>query len=124
MGEHAPVDALVPSIVFDYGVIAGIDSFAFSEPVPRPLTLEEASVSDDGKGWTRLDWVTDERIEAQIREAEGRAHASISNSEAGILEFGEYGADWINSVGEFATPCRFSGVLPFYYYYFLGLVLW
>jgi carnitine O-acetyltransferase len=98
MGEHAPVDALVPSIVFDYGVIAGIDSFAFSEPVPRPLTLEEASVSDDGKGWTRLDWVTDERIEAQIREAEGRAHASISNSEAGILEFGEYGADWINSV--------------------------
>jgi carnitine O-acetyltransferase len=98
MGEHAPVDALVPSIVFDYGVIAGIDSSAFSEPVPRLLTLEEASVSDDGKGWTRLDWVTDERIEAQIREAEGRAHASISNSEAGILEFGEYGADWITSV--------------------------
>ncbi|KAG1887013.1 acyltransferase ChoActase/COT/CPT [Suillus subluteus] len=98
MGEHTPVDALVPSIVFDYGVIAGIDSSAFSEPVPRPLTLEEARVSDDGKGWTRLDWVIDERIETQIREAEGRAQASINNSEAGILIFGEYGADWIGSV--------------------------
>lgn len=98
MGEHAPVDALVPSIVFDYGVVAGIDSSAFSEPVPRALTLEEDRVSDDKKGWTRLDWVTDEWIEAQIREAEGRARASINNSEAGILEFGEYGADWISSI--------------------------
>ncbi|KAG1750829.1 acyltransferase ChoActase/COT/CPT [Suillus lakei] len=98
IGEHAPVDALVPSIVFDYGVVAGIDSSAFSEPVPRPLTSEEACESDGENGWTRLDWVTDERIEAQIREAEGRAQASINNSEAGILEFGEYGADWISNV--------------------------
>lgn len=98
MGEHAPVDALVPSIVFDYGVVSGIDSSAFSEPVPRPLTLEEARVSDGGKGWSRLDWVTDEWIEAQISEAEGRAQASINNSEIGILEYGEYGADWISNV--------------------------
>ncbi|KAG2146165.1 acyltransferase ChoActase/COT/CPT [Suillus bovinus] len=98
MGEHAPVDALVPSIVFDYGVVAGIEPSAFSEPVPRPLTLEEARVSDGGKGWSRWDWVTDERIEARIREAEGRAQASINNSDAGILDFGEYGADWISSV--------------------------
>ncbi|KAG2074286.1 acyltransferase ChoActase/COT/CPT [Suillus decipiens] len=98
MGEHSPVDALVPSIVFDYGVISGIDSSAFLEPVPRPLTLEEARVNDGGKGWTRLDWVIDEQIEIQIREAEGRAQASINNSEAGILEFGGYGADWISSV--------------------------
>ncbi|KAG1876586.1 hypothetical protein DFJ58DRAFT_909822 [Suillus subalutaceus] len=76
------------SIVFDYGVIAGIDSSALSEPVARPLTSEEARVSD----------VTDERIEARIREVEGRAQTSINNSEAGMLEFGEYGADWISSV--------------------------
>ncbi|KAG1804547.1 uncharacterized protein BJ212DRAFT_1301914 [Suillus subaureus] len=60
MGERAPVDTLVPSIVFDHGVIAGIDSSAFSEPITRPLTSGEARV--------------------------------------GILEFGEYGADWISSV--------------------------
>ncbi|KAG2051630.1 acyltransferase ChoActase/COT/CPT [Suillus hirtellus] len=98
MGEHTPVDALVPSIVFDYGVVAGIDFSAFSEPVPRPLVLEEARVSDSGKAWSRLDWVTDERIEAQIKEAEGRAQALINNSEAGVWDFGEYGADWIRSV--------------------------
>ncbi|KAG1869551.1 hypothetical protein F4604DRAFT_1926944 [Suillus subluteus] len=74
-----------------YGVIAGIDSSAFSEPVVRPLTSEEARVSGGGKGWTRLDWVTDERIEARIREVEGRAQTSVNNSEAGILEFGEIG---------------------------------
>lgn len=104
MGEHAPVDALVPSIVFDYGVVSGIDSSAFSEPVPRPLTLEEARVSDGGKGWSRLDWVTDEWIKAQISEAEGRAQASINNSEIGILEYGEYGADWISNHAFHQTP--------------------
>ncbi|KAG0706775.1 acyltransferase ChoActase/COT/CPT [Suillus ampliporus] len=99
MGEHTPVDALVPSVVFDYSVAAGIDSSTFSDPVPHPLTLEETRLRDDDeKGWTRLDWVTDQRIESQIREAEGRAQALINNSEAGVLDFGEYGADWIGSV--------------------------
>ncbi|KAG2362310.1 hypothetical protein BDR07DRAFT_1484989 [Suillus spraguei] len=60
-------------IIFDYGVIAGIDSSAFLEPVPCPLTLEEACMSDSGKGWSHLDWVTNEQIEGQIREAEGWA---------------------------------------------------
>lgn len=112
MGEHSPVDALVPSIVFDYGVIAGINSSAFSEPEPLPLTLEEARVRDVGEGWTRLNWVTDERIQDQIKEAEGRAQVLIDDSEAGILAFEEYGMDWISSVGKFATLWRFSGVLP------------
>ncbi|KAG1747233.1 Choline/Carnitine o-acyltransferase-domain-containing protein [Suillus paluster] len=98
MGEQTPVDALVPSIVFEYSVAAGIDTSTFSEPVPLPLTLEETRLRDDGeKGWTHLDWVTDKRIESQVREAEGRAQALIDNSEAGDLEFGEHGADWISN---------------------------
>jgi len=109
MGEHTPVDALVPSIVFDYGVVAGIDSSAFSEPTPLPFTLEEQYERGGEKGWTHLDWVTDERIEAQIREAEERAQVLIDNSDAGVLEFREYGGDWIKGVGEFSTP---SSVLP------------
>ncbi|OJA19464.1 hypothetical protein AZE42_10737 [Rhizopogon vesiculosus] len=98
MGEHSPVDALVPSIVFDYGVVSGIDSSAFSEAEPLPLTLQEARVTDVGEGWTRLDWVTDERIQAQIKEAEGRAQVLIDDSDARILAFGDYGMEWISSV--------------------------
>ena len=109
MGEHTPVDALVPSIVFDYGVVAGTDSSAFSEANPLPFTLEEQYERGGEKGWTHLDWVTDERIEAQIREAEERAQVLIDNSDAGVLEFREYGGDWIKGVGEFSTP---SSVLP------------
>ena len=113
MGEHTPVDALVPSIVFDYGVAAGIDSSDFSEPEPLPLSLEEACVRDVRGGWTRLDWVTDERIKAQIEEAEERAQALINNSDSGILEFGNYGSDWISSAGKFlfAVDFRVSCVL-------------
>lgn len=101
MGEHSPVDALVPSIVFDYGVVDGIDNSTFSEPEPLPLDLEETRMGHAGEGWTRLDWVTDERIKGQIKEAEGRAQTLIDNSEAGVLEFGEYGADWMASFGKF-----------------------
>ncbi|KAG0702786.1 acyltransferase ChoActase/COT/CPT [Suillus ampliporus] len=71
---------------------------SYSDPVPHPLTLEETHLRDDGeKGWSRLDWVTDQRIESQIREAEGQAQALIDDSEAGVLDFREYGADWIGS---------------------------
>lgn len=111
MGEHAPVDALVPSVVFDYAVVAGTDSSAFLEPEPLPLTLKAAHVRDVGEGWTRLDFVTDERIKAQINEAEGRAQVLIDNSDSGVLEFGEYGSDWMGSVGKFVIRCRLSGIL-------------
>lgn len=103
MGEHSPVDALVPSIVADYAVSQSIVPEAFSLPEPSPFFSDR----DLGiTGWKRLDWVTDDRIKAECNVAESRARALIVDSDDSVLWFSDYGADWIKSIG---TP----GFSPF-----------
>lgn len=87
MGEHSPCDALVPSIVAEYGIVEGIDEAQFSDDEP----LGE---------WARLDWVTDARVQEQCDEAYGRAKSLIENSDDSVMWFSDYGADWIKGVGQ------------------------
>lgn len=91
MGEHSPCDALVPSIVAEYGLIEGIDLSQFADMQPM-------------KGWQRLEWVTDKHIEEQCVEAQERADALIANSDDSVLWFTDYGADWIKGVGTDSPP--------------------
>ncbi|KAI0749339.1 acyltransferase ChoActase/COT/CPT [Daedaleopsis nitida] len=92
LGEHSPVDALVPSVVADYAVVQGVDEDAF----PRPLVASNILLSDveDG-GWTRLDWVVDERITTECREAAKRAKAIVDDSDCDELVFDAFGVRWI-----------------------------
>lgn len=87
MGEHSPCDALVPSIVAEYGIVEGIDKSQFDNMQP----------SGD---WRRLDWVTDAHISDQCTQAQKDAEALIENSDDRVLWFSEYGADWIKSVAK------------------------
>lgn len=96
MGEHSPVDALVPSIVADYAVSQSIVPEAFSLPEPPPLFSDRDL---DITGWERLDWVTDEHIKTECIVAESRARALIADSDDSVLWFSGYGADWIKSIG-------------------------
>jgi len=57
-GEHSPVDALVPSIVAEYGIVQGVDTEAFD--------LLGTGNRVDGDGWERLDWVADEKNVRQL----------------------------------------------------------
>jgi carnitine O-acetyltransferase len=101
MGEHSPVDALVPSIVADYAVSQSIVPEAFSLPEPSPFFSDR----DLGiTGWERLDWVTDDRIKAECNVAESRARALIVDSDDSVLWFSDYGADWIKSIGTPGFP--------------------
>jgi carnitine O-acetyltransferase len=105
MGEHSPVDALVPSIVADYAVSQSIAPEAFS--LPEPPSFSFFFDRDlDITGWERLDWVTDEHIEAECIVAESRAGVLIADSDDSVLWFSDYGADWIKSNGtpEFHPP--------------------
>ena len=95
-GEHSPVDALVPSIVAEYGIVQGVDAEAFER---RRTEGEEV----DGKGWERLDWVADEKIWKECREATERANAIVNNSDDSVLWFDKFGSKWIKSFGLFLS---------------------
>ena len=101
MGEHSPVDALVPSIVADYAVSQSIVPETFSLPEPAPFFSDRDL---DITGWERLDWVTDERIKAECIVAESRARALIADSDDSVIWFSDYGADWIKSIGTPGIP--------------------
>ena len=95
MGEHSPVDALVPSIATEYAIVQGVshDSYLSS---PEEMS-GETSVSS---GWRSLEWVTDGLVEREFSEAEGRAKAIIADSDDNVFHFSAYGADWIKDQGQ------------------------
>ncbi|KDR78870.1 hypothetical protein GALMADRAFT_244504, partial [Galerina marginata CBS 339.88] len=91
-GEHSPVDALVPSIVAEYGIVEGVDAEAFERHVSESSDV-------DGPGWERLDWVADEKMWKECRTAAERANTIIDNSDDSVFWFDEFGADWIKDIG-------------------------
>lgn len=89
-GEHAPCDALVPSIVAEYGIIEGIDIAAF----------ERRSNTEISGGWERLEWTVDDKIHMECAAAQSRALDVIHDSDDSVLWFENYGTDWIMGIGE------------------------
>ncbi|TFK50011.1 carnitine acetyltransferase [Heliocybe sulcata] len=93
-GEHAPVDALVPSIACEYAIIEGIDSKVFDNADPK---VEFLRATEKAGGWRRLDWVTDESMEMACVLAEKNARAMIADSDNSVLWFTDYGADFVKN---------------------------
>jgi carnitine O-acetyltransferase len=88
-GEHSPCDALVPSIVAEYGIVEGVDEAA----------LEKTSSVDVSGGWERLEWMTNDKIQKECEAAQARALSIIHDSDDSVLWFEDYGTDWIKGVG-------------------------
>jgi len=93
-GEHSPVDALVPSIVSEYGIVEGVDTNAFRHDKTA------SSTGPDGRGWERLDWIGDAKMWKECDKATERANAIVEDSDDTVLWFNGYGSDWIKSVGK------------------------
>ena len=94
MGEHSPVDALIPSIVVDY---------VLAKPVNEAVLGSRSGnrSTEKADGWARLDWVTDEAMLREIEECRGRNSKLIEDSDASQLWWGEYGAEWIKKHGKY-----------------------
>ncbi|PFH52930.1 hypothetical protein AMATHDRAFT_73762 [Amanita thiersii Skay4041] len=109
-GEHSPCDALVPSIVAEYGIVEGVDVNVFDatniEPQSSSSTLE----------WERLDWVADDKIWKECTAAEERAKRITDNSDDSVLWFEDYGTDWIKTVGNFAPDAYIQMALQLAWY--------
>ena len=95
MGEHSPVDALVPSIVTEYAIVQGVSDDSYTSS-PEAVSGELSAPS----GWKSLEWVTDDRIEREFWEVEERAKVIIADSDDNVFHFGVYGADWIKAQGQ------------------------
>ncbi|KAH9903022.1 acyltransferase ChoActase/COT/CPT [Cubamyces lactineus] len=97
LGEHSPVDALVPSIIADYAIVQDIDEDAFSGRLDPSATLasDGAHASVAAGAFERLDWVVDEKVERMCEEAATRAKAIVDDSDNDELVFDSYGVDWI-----------------------------
>lgn len=89
MGEHSPVDALVPSIVAEYALVDDV-------PV-GDVTFDDHATIDARDKWHRLEWVIDDNIQSAIVKAQESALAAIEDSDDSVHWFADFGSDWIKN---------------------------
>ena len=99
LGEHSPVDALVPSIIADYAIVQNMVEDEFSSIAQDDTFMSGSPPNAVVGGWTRLDWVTDDTIAKECEGAAARAKAIVDDSDADELVFDAYGTEWIKNEG-------------------------
>ncbi|WVQ66414.1 uncharacterized protein L199_004594 [Kwoniella botswanensis] len=106
MGEHSPVDALIPSIVGEYVLASPVDHSRFTS----------GSSSSTVDGWNKLDWVVDEGITKEIEGCKERNQKLIDDSDASQLWWNEYGAEWIKAVAKQSPDAYIQQALQLAWY--------
>lgn len=96
LGEHSPVDALIPSYAVDY---------VLSRPIENRSHSKETSLPKEGDGWRRLEWVVDDAMSREIEACQERNKAIIEDSDNSQLYWGEFATDWIKKNGRPPSPC-------------------
>lgn len=93
LGEHSPVDALIPSIAIEYVLAEPVDQAQFE------IKGKEAVEKVGERGWERVEWVLDESMEAEIEACRGRNKEVVADSEGSQLWWNEFGVEWIKKIG-------------------------
>lgn len=94
MGEHSPVDALVPSIVADYSLAQDVPS-----DTEWGSSLSGLAPSEVRTGFGRLDWEIDDYFSNEITRVEQDTCALLADSDDDVYWFTDYGCDWIKNEG-------------------------
>ncbi|GMK56581.1 hypothetical protein CspeluHIS016_0304210 [Cutaneotrichosporon spelunceum] len=105
MGEHSPIDALIPSFVIDYALEEAVDESKYTEPL-----------NDSSNGWLRNDFVIDEEMKEEIVACAGRNQMLISDSDVSTLWWAEYGTEWIKKQAKMAPDAFIQQVLQLAWY--------
>lgn len=111
LGEHSPVDALIPSIFGEYMLEAPAP--LPSEPFPEQL--EGVTPLQGASPWKKLAWVTDAKVTDAINAAETHAKEIVRDTDIGVLWYDEYGADWIKKVARQAPDAYVQMALQIAY---------
>lgn len=103
MGEHSPVDALVPSVLCEWAlagadganICGGLAHVAFDN-IHREDNLEGLDAGS-GSRWTPLHFVSSPTIQIAIENAKQNARTLISNSDHQVSYF-EWGSEEVKRV--------------------------
>jgi carnitine O-acetyltransferase len=90
LGEHSPVDAIVPSNAVNHVLATALDQSQFGK----------TNMPTEGDGWQRLDWMVDEAMTTEIEQCQSRNKAIIDDSDNSNLFWGEFATEWIKQNGE------------------------
>ncbi|KAL0955000.1 hypothetical protein HGRIS_003925 [Hohenbuehelia grisea] len=120
IGEHSPVDALVPSIVGESSVVAGVDARKLDSIEYLEASLygppAEANRLHENSGGLRLDWKTDKYIQQECIAAAARATDILNNSDDSVLWFQEYGTDWMKNTAGLSPDAYIQQALQLAWY--------
>lgn len=89
MGEHSAAEATFPGKATEYVLAEPVDLKAF----------EGASTQQGEPGWRRCDWVVDSTIREEIKQCQAKNDTLVSNSDAQMMYWQEFGSDWIKNTG-------------------------
>ncbi|KAL4063023.1 acyltransferase ChoActase/COT/CPT [Scleroderma yunnanense] len=125
-GEHAPVDALVPSVVCEWAVAraSGHSLVGGMEGVPLFQSKMEhvgtAGTEDAGlsgcEEWSRLDFDASPQIDIAISDAIRRAETLVADSDHDVLYFTEFGGDEMQRLSNYLPDAFVQLALQLAYY--------
>ncbi|KAG6332102.1 hypothetical protein ID866_6989, partial [Astraeus odoratus] len=117
-GEHATVDALVPSVVCEWAVAraGGTSLIGGMEEVPLAYSESSSPGARTGVEWERLDFVTSQHIEKAIVDATCRAEKLVTDSDHNVLYFTEFGGDEMQRVSKHSPDAFVQLAMQLAYY--------
>jgi hypothetical protein len=117
MGEHSPVDALVPSVVCEWAVAGanGVSVCGGLAGVPfENIHKLEGLQAGSGSRWTRLNFVSSPSIQIAIENAKQHARTLVSNSDHQVSYFEEWGGEEMKRVCESQCIIHHQRYSPFH----------
>ncbi|CAG8533512.1 7335_t:CDS:2 [Cetraspora pellucida] len=109
-GEHSPCDALIPSLISEWTLKepTALNAHLSGRPIPPPF---------------RIRFITNEQTLKDIFVAENKTKALIADSDATILQFSEYGTQFIKKFGKCSPDAYLQMVIQLAYYQLHGRVV-
>ncbi|KAF8440414.1 acyltransferase ChoActase/COT/CPT [Boletus edulis BED1] len=107
MGEHSPVDALIPSVVCEWAVAGanGVNICGGLADVPLENNHQEGKLegleTGSGPRWARLNFVSSPSIQVAIENAKRHAETLVSNSDHQVSYFEEWGGEEMKRVSSY-----------------------
>lgn len=119
MGEHSPADALTVSYVADHMVQHSVVHGLKANEQPTWLSnkpMDVISQPEFSSLVEHLTWTTDNQVHRYLEQAQLAANQTAARSDPYVLQFKEFGTDWIKKVGKLPPDAFYQMVLQLAYY--------
>ncbi|KAI9306900.1 acyltransferase ChoActase/COT/CPT [Cunninghamella echinulata] len=119
MGEHSPADALTVSYVADHMVQHSVVHGLKANEQPTWLSnkpMDIISQPEFSSLVEHLTWTTDNQVHRYLEQAQLAANQTAARSDPYVLQFKEFGTDWIKKVGKLPPDAFYQMVLQLAYY--------